>query len=346
MKQKILPLIITITLLLAGCQTEPNQTTTQNDIAALPTIGAPTTETVVLPEYTVENSGKIERMVQPETAVSDLSQYNIDQYEVQIGDNVFSIAEKYDLEPETILWGNYEILQDNPRVIYEGQVLNILPTNGIYYQYQAGESLTTIARNFNVSVEDVLTYPGNHLDPYDTDPDDPAIASGTWLVIPGGERELQDWGPPSISRTNPAVASYYGAGSCGAVYDGPIGDGYFVWPAVSSLISGYTWNPPIHEAIDIGGSEGSALYAADDGVVVYSGWSEYGYGNMVVIDHGNGWQTAYAHMLYVSVGCGASVYQGSTIGALGSTGNSTGPHLHFEMKLNGVNQNPFNYVSP
>jgi murein DD-endopeptidase MepM/ murein hydrolase activator NlpD len=202
-----------------------------------------------------------------------------------------------------------------------------------------------IARSFEVTAQDIIEYPGNDLDPYETDPEDPGIADGTWLIIPGGTRELQDWGPPAISRSNPAVASYYGEGACGAVYEGPIGDGWFVWPAVQTYISGYNWNPGIHEAIDIGGVEGSALFAADSGVVVYSGWSQYGYGNMVVIDHGNGWQTAYAHMSYISVGCGQGVFRGDGIGGLGNTGNSTGPHLHFEMKYLGGNVNPLLYIS-
>ena len=339
-------MVIAIMLVMASCSSanQPEETinlseteTTEEEISS---------DTVIMPEYQIQISGKIERMAQPNTAISDHSGFDVVTYEVQTGDNLFSIAESFGLEPETILWGNYDTLQDNPAILYPGQVLNILPTNGIYYEYEIGKSLSEIARDYGVSVDDIMEYPGNELDPYEIDPEDPAIAGGTWLVIPGGTRELQDWGPPSISRTNPAVAAYYGSGACGAVYDGPIGDGYFIWPAVATYISGYNWNPGIHEAIDIGGVEGSALYAADDGVVVYSGWSEYGYGNMVVIDHGNGWQTAYAHMLYTSVSCGASVYQGTTIGALGTTGNSTGPHLHFEMKYNGTNYNPLEYVFP
>jgi murein DD-endopeptidase MepM/ murein hydrolase activator NlpD len=314
--------------------------------------GGPTDlEEIVLPEYSVPDtaffygSNGIAREVQPETVIPSRARSEITFYEVQQGDSVFSIAEQFGLEPETVLWGNYETLKDNPRFLGIGQVLNILPTDGIYYRYSAGESLASIARNFGVTPEDIVEYPGNNLDPYETDINDPGIADGAWLIVPGGERELQDWGPPAISRSNPAVASYYGAGSCGEIYEGPVGDGVFIWPAVSSQISGYQYSPGIHEAIDIGGVEGSAIYAADTGVVVYSGWSEYGYGNMVVIDHGNGWQTAYAHLLYTSAGCGQAVYRGDTIGTLGNTGNSTGPHLHFEMLSSVFGKvNPLDYV--
>jgi murein DD-endopeptidase MepM/ murein hydrolase activator NlpD len=74
------------------------------------------------------------------------------------------------------------------------------------------------------------------------------------------------------------------------------------------------------------------IYAADDGVVVYSGWNNYGYGYVIVIDHGNGWQTLYAHLDTINVGCGQAVFQGNTIGTMGVSGNSSGPHLHFEMR--------------
>jgi murein DD-endopeptidase MepM/ murein hydrolase activator NlpD len=335
-------------------RTGPSEAAENNDAAAPTTDPAPGDSAdiseIILPEYTVPDtaffygSSGIAREAQPETVIPSRSRTEVTYYEVQTGDSVFSIAEQFGLEPETILWGNYDVLRDNPRVISPGMVLNILPTDGIYYEYNAGESLVNIARSFEVETTEIIEYPGNELDPYETNPEDPGIADGTWLIIPGGQRELQDWGPPAISRSNPAVASYYGEGACGAVYEGPIGDGIFTWPAVQSYLSGYDWNPGIHEAIDIGGVEGSAIYAADTGVVVYSGWSQYGYGYMVVIDHGNGWQTAYAHLLYTSAGCGQTVYRGDTIGALGSTGNSTGPHLHFEMKYLGGNVNPWLYL--
>jgi murein DD-endopeptidase MepM/ murein hydrolase activator NlpD len=83
------------------------------------------------------------------------------------------------------------------------------------------------------------------------------------------------------------VARYYGPGSCGVIYEGAIGTGSFVWPTTEHFLSGYTFSA-IHPAIDIGGQISNAVYAADSGVVVYAGWSNYGYGNLIVIDHGNG----------------------------------------------------------
>ena len=100
-----------------------------------------------------------------------------------------------------------------------------------------------------------------------------------------------------------------------------------------------------HLAIDIGAGEGAAIYAADSGVVVFSGPAAGGYGNMIMIDHGNGYQTLYAHLSQVIAGCGRSVQQGQTIGIAGSTGKSTGPHLHFEVRYLGGFVSPW-YVLP
>jgi murein DD-endopeptidase MepM/ murein hydrolase activator NlpD len=100
-----------------------------------------------------------------------------------------------------------------------------------------------------------------------------------------------------------------------------------------------------HLAIDIGSAIGEAIVASDSGVIVFSGWATGGYGNMIMIDHGNGYQTLYAHLNSVSVGCGRSVTRGQLIGRGGSTGNSTGPHLHFEVRYQGGFVNPW-YVLP
>ena len=87
------------------------------------------------------------------------------------------------------------------------------------------------------------------------------------------------------------------------------------------------------------------MWASDSGVVVYAGWNNFGYGNMVVIDHGNGWQTAYAHMQVITVGCGQSVFQGTQIGTIGSTGKSSGPHIHYEMLHNNYGKvNPWDFL--
>jgi murein DD-endopeptidase MepM/ murein hydrolase activator NlpD len=260
-----------------------------------------------------------------------------------MGDTLFAIADQYGLKPETILWGNFETLQDNANLLSTDQKLNILPVNGAYYQWKEGDTVQSVADFFKVTPEDIIGYSGNDIDLTLTAAENYGIKPGQWIIVKDGKRPIKDWGPPAITRENPAVARYYGEGACGSVYEGAIGSGSFVWPTSDHSLSGYTYSG-IHPGVDIGGAIGNGIFAADSGVVVYAGWSSHGYGYMVVIDHGNGWQTAYAHMSAVAVTCGQSVFQGGYIGAVGSTGNSTGPHLHFEMIYNGGKPNPLDYI--
>ncbi|GAB4577370.1 MAG: hypothetical protein Fur0022_01010 [Anaerolineales bacterium] len=303
-----------------------------------------------LPDFLGTGSGQAEgirRLAQLDTTIPNRPRVDVTTYLVQPGDNLFVIAEKFGLQPETVLWGNYEVLRDNPQFLRPEQELNILPVDGTYYQWAEGDNLATIASFFGVPPETLLEYPGNRFDLSEVTGENPQIAAGTWLIIPGGRRELRDWGPPAITRNNPASASYYGSGSCGQIYEGAIGTNTFLWPTISRTISGYDYNPSIHPGLDIAGPEGNAVFATDSGVVVYAGWSEYGYGYLIVLDHGTGWQSAYAHLSAVGVGCGQSVAQGTVIGAVGNTGNSTGPHLHFELRSELYGKvNPWDYLIP
>jgi murein DD-endopeptidase MepM/ murein hydrolase activator NlpD len=132
----------------------------------------------------------------------------------------------------------------------------------------------------------------------------------------------------------------YGAGACTGNYDGAYGSGYFIWPSYNRFLSGNDfWSG--HLGIDIAGATGDQVWASDAGVVVFAGWAQGGYGNMVMVDHGNGYQTLYAHLSSVRTYCGKSVGAGSVIGSIGSTGNSTGPHLHFEIRVWGQFINPW-----
>lgn len=293
-----------------------------------------------------EGEQGIRRLANPHTAIPKRPSMNVTTYEVKPGDNLFLIAEKYGLRPETVLWGNYETLRDNPQLLKPGQELNILPTDGVYYQWKASDNLQSIASFFKVEPEKIIEYPGNHLVADLTISEPITITDGTWLIIPGGVRELKDWGPPAITRANPAAAAYYGSGYCGEVYEGSIGAGAFIWPTVAGYLSGYDYSA-LHPGIDIAGAEGNAVFATDSGVVVFAGWSEYGYGYLIVLDHGNGWQSAYGHLSSLNVGCGQSVALGSVIGGVGTTGNSTGTHLHFELlNLTYGKVNPWDFVSP
>jgi murein DD-endopeptidase MepM/ murein hydrolase activator NlpD len=118
----------------------------------------------------------------------------------------------------------------------------------------------------------------------------------------------------------------------------------FVWPVSGTVVSGFGWRwGRMHEGIDIAASSGTPIWAAASGTVIHSGWLG-GYGNLVVVDHGNGLATAYAHCSAIFVGLGQSVEQGETIALVGSTGNSSGPHLHFEVRVNGSAVDPLLYL--
>lgn len=289
----------------------------------------------------------ISRLALIHTTIPSRPRTEIITYTVQTDDNIFAIADMFGLKPETILWGNLYLLADNPELIYPGQVLNIMPTNGIYHRWSEGEGLNGVAHGYKVAPDVIVNWPGNHLDPATLgDYSHPNIEAGTMLFVPGGERSYVTWSAPRISRDNPGVARILGPGSCGTVVDGAVGSGSFIWPANNHWLSGYDYAPSAnHFGIDIAGALGNAIYASDNGVVVYAGWNDWGYGNVVVIDHDAGWQTLYAHLSALNVGCGQSVLQGDVIGYFGSTGRSSGPHLHFEMLNESYGKvNPHNFL--
>lgn len=277
------------------------------------------------------------------TVFPERPRLDVIKYQVQVGDTVFGIADKFGLKPESILWGNDDILRDDPHRLSPEQILKIPPVDGTLYVWHAGDGLNGVARFFGVDPQEILTWPGNDLDP-NMDPGNPDIEAGSVLMIPGGHRELVSWSAPRITRANPGVAKILGPGACGTVVDGAVGTGSFVYPTPSHYISGYNYSS-IHPAIDLAGDTGNAIFASDTGVVVYAGWNDWGYGYVIVLDHGNGWQSLYAHLSAINVGCGQSVYQGGVIGAMGCTGNCTGPHLHFELMNDAYGKvNPLNYL--
>lgn len=136
-----------------------------------------------------------------------------------------------------------------------------------------------------------------------------------------------------------------GAGLCRGDLEGPQGSGTFQWPSRYHTRSGGDFTER-HPGIDLASPEGAAVFAADAGVVIYSGWTDVGYGNVVVIDHGNGYRTLYGHLSQVSTACGAEITAGQVIGLSGNTGNSGGPHLHFEVQVPGGYLNPWNVLPP
>lgn len=274
------------------------------------------------------------RQVDLHTEIPERPRRGIITYTVQSGDTLFGIAEKFKLRPETILWANYDVLQDDPHMLEIGQVLNIPPVDGVLHVVKEGETLEAIAQKYNVSPEAIRNAEWNGLQ----DGGEPQV--GQVLIVPGGTRPFAGWTPPRQAYVVVAGGKRLPSGACPSVQVPPLGTGSFIWPVNSHWRSGYDFTA-YHPGVDFAGRLGDPVYAADAGTVVYAGWSTVGYGNLIVLDHGNGYQTYYAHLSAIFVGCGQQVAKGATIGLVGSTGRSTGPHLHFEIRGPGGFVNPW-----
>jgi murein DD-endopeptidase MepM/ murein hydrolase activator NlpD len=278
----------------------------------------------------------IVRQIVLKTDITSSTNYKVSEYTVESGDSVFAIATAHKIKPETLLWANYDTLQDNPESVRVGQQLNVPPTDGVYYKWQEGDTLESVATEFKTTVDDILNWPGNNIDL--TNPD---IKPDTYVMVPGGHRETVQWVIPQVARGQSGTAAVSGA-ACGA---GPVGGGWFMWPSPNHWVSGNEfWSG--HLGIDIAATDGTPIVAADSGVVTMAqgGWN-YGYGNVVMIDHGNGFYTLYGHLSQLNVVPCQAVYAGQLIGLAGNTGNSFGAHLHFEIRLNGMFVNPHDYLT-
>ncbi len=269
------------------------------------------------------NSGVLLPAPVPQTIIPDRTDHSpkIQTYTVQPGDTIIGIAASFGLQPETLQWSNPK-LEDNPDLLMVGDELTILPVDGVYHQVASNETLDEIAGTLKVTAADIINYPLNNLDP-----ENPVITPGQWLIVPGGEKPYV---PKHVSAVNVNVPA-----------NATKGTGNFQWPTNGTITQEY-WSG--HRALDIGAWIGAPIYAADAGYVIYAGWDNSGYGNMVEINHGNGFITLYAHMNTIYVSVGDEVSKGQQIGEMGSTGHSTGPHLHFEVRLNGVQRNPWGFL--
>lgn len=306
--------------------------------AAAEPVVTPTTEGVGGPlYYEPERPRGVVRQAMPLTTIPDRERLEVITYTVQEGDSVYLIAEKFELSPYTIVWSNMEALQGAPWLIQPGLTLAIPPTDGAYHTVMAGETVESIAELYEVSADDL-----NNIwnDIMVGEP----LAEGTLLVIPGGIGEDVEWNPPPPDPTAPGVGVASASwGYCGATAVSGYGaNGWFILPTGSYAVSGWVFGDPRnprHIGLDYRCRLGDPIYAADSGVVVWAGWNG-GYGNLVRVSHGNGYETYYAHFSAYAVSCGDPVVQGQIVGYCGSTGWSTGPHLHYEIRKNGVPQNP------
>lgn len=258
------------------------------------------------------------------TLVSDKVRDKIIQYTVQEGDTVSTIAEKFGISEDTIRWQNNLKSKDSIKV---GQNLEILPVTGISHKVSKGDTVYSISKRYDTSAQAIVDFPYNSFVNDETF----ELAIGQVVIVPDGVKPADIlWSP--IARVRQITPD------AGTV----VASGAFVWPTGGTITQRFAW---YHKGIDIANKGGPGVLAADSGKVIVAGWVDgYGYGNRVIIDHGNGYRTLYAHLSQVYVVPGQTVARGNSIGKMGSTGRSTGVHLHFEVIQGGNYLNPLNVL--
>jgi len=253
-----------------------------------------------------------------ETVISTKPRNGIEKYEVRGGDTLDTIAKKFEISVETIKWAN-DLKTD---VIKPGQNLDIPPITGVVHKVVSGDTVYSIAKKYGTDAQGIVNFPFNDFADLDTF----SLTSGQILYVPGGSIRPVPQGPSRF------VAQ---------IQAGVKGSSSFIWPTTGGITQYPAW---YHMALDIANSSAPPILAADSGTVIYAGCLNYGYGCHIVIDHGNGYQTLYGHMSSYLPDAGSSVVQGQQIGVMGSTGRSTGTHLHFEIKSGGALLNPLNFL--
>jgi LysM repeat protein len=275
-------------------------------------------------------------LYQPFTVINnDRARSEFVDYTIVQGDTIDAIALRYGLEKETLAWCNdRRIIQ----VLYPGDVLTVSPDDGACHQVLGTreETISAIAEQYQVddpfsiidSVYNIGQLP-NNITPNDI------LLGGTFLFIPNGQGPIITWNPGRDIETD-ASGNVIGvnfapgqSGSCGSVT--PAGGSYWTNPLPNG-----TWMRGFyagHSGIDLAASTGTPIFAANSGNVLFSGFSRWGYGEAIVIEHGPILSTLYGHMSSRNVSCGQYVVAGQVIGFVGSTGNSSGPHLHFEIRF-------------
>lgn len=267
----------------------------------------------------VENSIPIETIVTPITIISDKPRDKIFEYDVKSGDTVSAIANNFGISTTTIRWANDMSDVDD---IFPGDKLKILPVSGVAHKVVSGDTIHSVAKKYQAESQAILDFPFNDVG------DNLALKSGQILIVPDGAPPSKPKPPPTQYLARSAIPQTAISGK-----------GIFGWPARGQQISQYfAW---YHKGIDISNLSGGPISAADGGKVVVSGWPDTsGYGRRVIIDHGNGYQTLYAHLSSTAVSAGQFVSKGQQVGMMGATGRATGVHLHFEVHKSGVALNP------
>ncbi|MBL7159880.1 peptidoglycan DD-metalloendopeptidase family protein [Candidatus Microgenomates bacterium] len=253
------------------------------------------------------------------TVISQKPRDKVMIYKVQTGDTLSLIAQKFGISVDTIRWANNNLSEKAKLKI--DQELKIPPVTGIVVKVSRGETIYSLAKKYQTDAQNIVNFPFNDFDDLDTF----ALNIGQILIVPDGVPPKEK---PIIIQT-PLAPLLAG------------GTGQFAWPTGGRVTQRPVW---YHMAVDIANKEAPGIAAAESGVVSYVAQQTYAYGYHVIIDHGNGLQTLYAHLSQIYVASGESVGRGQIVGKMGSTGRSTGTHLHFEVRKNGVAVNPLPYL--
>ncbi|OGG03151.1 hypothetical protein A2W14_03550 [Candidatus Gottesmanbacteria bacterium RBG_16_37_8] len=251
------------------------------------------------------------------TEISDKPRFEIIDYEVAKGDTLGSIAEKFGISVDTIKWAN----SLKTEKLIPGQSLRIPPVTGIVHKVSAGDNIYSLAKKYKSEPQNIVNFPANDFADLDTF----ALNIGQILFVPDGV--MPEAAP--VYKAAPVPQFIAGAG------------GKFMWPTQGQITQ---YPVSYHMAVDIANRAAPAVAAGDSGVVAFAGCIKYGYGCHVIINHAEGFQSLYGHLSSINASPGQSVGRGQVIGKMGSTGRSSGTHLHFEVRKNGVILNPLSFL--
>lgn len=294
--------------------------------------GSTTEEVAAVMDASLAGGGSLVALPISSSAASVAPRDTVVTYTVASGDTLSTIAEQFGISMSTISWANN---LSSRSILRPGQQLTILPVSGVQHTVKSGETLSKIAQKYDVDQEEILAF--NKLGSAND------LTIGQALIVPGGEIAA-----PVPTRTSTATAVRTIFSSPTGTQTTSIAPGArMAWPAVGHyIVRGLSW---YHSGVDIdcdGHRDGTStqdIFAAADGVIQRAGWYG-GYGLSVDISHGNGLVTRYGHFHSLYVQAGATVATGQALGRCGSTGNSSGTHLHFEVRAGGALKNPLEYI--
>lgn len=252
------------------------------------------------------------------TVISEKARDSVITYDVKGGDTMAGIAKQFGIDTDTIKWAN-DLKSDS---IKPGQKLKIPPGVGIVHKVASGDNIYNIAKKYHADAQNIVNWPYNDFADLETF----SLTPGQTIFVPNGVIENA---VPKVSRIIAQIQA------------GVKGTSNFIWPTSGTITQYPIW---YHMALDIANPAAPAVIASDTGTVTYSGCINWGYGCHIIVNHGNGYETLYGHLQRLDVNAGDAVSQGQQIGVMGSTGRSTGTHLHFEIRSGGTLLNPLDFL--